>query len=651
VGFLYANILNFLVFFAITFNVNANYIKPLFIDEELQEHFEVSFYAYESNNDSLTIENIAQVKEQFVPFCKFNPQEYNSTFWFFLDIKNKTKENITLALDFGHITYVTLHEYVNSELVNPRYSGSFTSLDKIKATDGSSYYYLNEEASGQSQYYLEVKHVKGRIPYMEFKLLNYFRYMQNEKSVLNLLYLLLGVNIVIVIFSMYLFIVFGKKVYLWLSLFVFGFLFYELVVSGILSSLYPKNPELIWKTLFIFINIGVIGGILLLIDFFDLRRNALFFYKTFKIIIYFLIFQIISTQLLLLVPYQYNIATRLNISFASVVFMCIIIMLIVNWRKFDRLKKKFSIVLFAYFICVFIAGVLLFYHGDKAIVDIIQLNMLSGIVAYLFFLDSIGQYSRRYLKEREEMIIQLNSYKNFLEETVEERTDEMAKAYKQQIEQQKELSRQKEHIELLIREVHHRVKNNLQLFLSFYELQIDDPKASDLSKILEDGQKRIRVMALVHDMLYNGKTGEQIEVKEFIRSISNFMKLSVTHKIDVDFLIICPELSFDLDTAIPIGLVLNELLTNTLKHAEVESDKLRITIVLTQISVFRFSLEVIDNAKPIGHKNKIDDSRSFGIKMIKLICRQMGGNFSLKSGLSNHFIINFMSSEGLKQHK
>jgi two-component sensor histidine kinase len=187
------------------------------------------------------------------------------------------------------------------------------------------------------------------------------------------------------------------------------------------------------------------------------------------------------------------------------------------------------------------------------------------------------------------------------------------------------------------------------LFLSFYELQIADPSVHDLGKILEDGQNRIRVMALVHDMLHNGKTGELIEVKKFIKGISDTMILNARSSVNIENTIVCPALSFDLDTAIPLGLMLNELLTNTIKYAVFETNSLRITIILTQISKYNFCLEVIDNAKIIEQKSIIESSSSFGIRMIKLISKQMGGNFLFRNENYNHFIINFMSSEGLKQ--
>lgn len=647
--YFYFNIAFILLFFAA--NLSAKNVNPVIIDDELIGDITCVCSAFETQNDSINSENIQYFADQFTPVDNFNPQTAKSTLWFLLEITNHSTTEIPLGLNFGHITHVALYEIDSVNQKNPRYSGAFMPLRQIEQKDGVDYFYIDTKAGESTQFLVEVKHVKGRIPYIKFKIDNYFKFAVQKAKSRNILFLLFGFNIMIFIFSLYLFVISKQKVYLWLSIFVFGFSFYELVVSGIFSFVYPQRPDLVWRSLFFFIEFGAIGGILLLIQFYDIKRISTFFYKVFNLLIISYVILIVVSQLIMLFPYKYSLATILNLPFALLMVVSIILFPIFYWRNFDKVERLFTIALYGYIFFVFVAIVLLLNHGDKAIIGIVHLNMMSGGVAYIFFLDSIGQYTKRHIKEREDLIKELNKHKIFLEETVDERTDEMAKAYKQQIEQKQELQRQKEQIELLVREVHHRVKNNLQLFLSFYELQIADPSVHDLGKILEDGQNRIRVMALVHDMLYNGKTGELIEVKKFIRGISDSMKLNENGSVNIDYAVICPSLSFDLDTAIPLGLMLNELLTNTLKYAVFESNSHRITIILTQFSKYNFCLEVIDNAKIIEQKSIVESSSSFGMRMIKLISRQMGGNFLFKNDNYNHFIINFMSSEGLKQQQ
>lgn len=637
----------FLLFFVA--NSNAKNFNPVVIDDELIGEITCVCRAFETQSDSIHSENIQCFADQFVPVYNFNPQSAKSTLWFLLEIANHSTKELPIGLNFGHITHVILYEYDSDSLKNPRYSGVFMPLHQIEQKDGVDFFYIDIEAGKNKQLFVQVKHVKGRIPFVKFRIENYFKLISNKYRSRNFLFLLFGFNLMIFFFALYLFLLNKQKVYLWLSIFVFGFSFYELVVSSLFSFIYPMRPDLVWRFLFFFIEFGVIGGILLLINFYDIKRISTFFYNIFRILIVSYIALLVVSQLIMLFPYKFSVATNINLPFALIAVLSIVMFPILCWRNFDKVKRRFSIVLYGYVFFVFVAIVLLISHGDKAIINIVHLNLMSGGVAYVFFLDSIGHSTKKHIKEREDLIEELNKHTLFLEETVDERTDEMAKAYKQQIEQKKELKKQKEHIELLIREVHHRVKNNLQLFLSFYELQIADPNLHDLGKILEDGQKRIRVMALVHDMLYNGKTGDLIEVKNFIKGISDSMKHNANGNVDIEYTIICPALTFDLDTAIPLGLMLNELLTNTIKYAESESNSIRITIILTQISEINFSLEIIDNAKIIDQKSIVESSSSFGIRMIKLISRQMGGNFLFKNEKYNHFIINFMSSEGLKQ--
>lgn len=181
--------------------------------------------------------------------------------------------------------------------------------------------------------------------------------------------------------------------------------------------------------------------------------------------------------------------------------------------------------------------------------------------------------------------------------------------------------------ELLLSEIHHRVKNNLQVvssLLSLHEKSISDEVAK---KAILEGKERVRSMGLIHKMLYQNDNFSGIEMNEYCKNLilgllDSFGYSHSDFEVDMEF----APIRLDVDTAIPLGLIINELVINALKYAYVKTDQRKILVKLTEQDS-QLVLEVADNGE--GKASEVEKSESFGYKLIKSLVRQLSGELSV----------------------
>lgn len=196
------------------------------------------------------------------------------------------------------------------------------------------------------------------------------------------------------------------------------------------------------------------------------------------------------------------------------------------------------------------------------------------------------------------------------------------------------------YIESLIRELHHRVKNNLQVVSSLMSLQsnrLDDDKAK---QALEEGRTRVDAMAMIHQKLYLDNELAAVDMSDYLKNLS----LSLANSFGFDntnvrTTIELPGKSMDIDRAIPIGLIVNELLTNAFKHAFKDIAHPLISISLKQTEEKTIELKVADNGKGLQPAADLKKSGSFGMKLVHTLVDQLNGELSLKQNPGTVFTI------------
>ncbi|BAQ62640.1 circadian input kinase A [Geminocystis sp. NIES-3708] len=202
--------------------------------------------------------------------------------------------------------------------------------------------------------------------------------------------------------------------------------------------------------------------------------------------------------------------------------------------------------------------------------------------------------------------------------------------------------------EVLLKEIHHRVKNNLQIIHSLLNLQsrsINDPSTA---MKLQESQSRIQSMALIHEHLYQSDNLSEINLSEYLKELINVLfstyqinTLSIEMKVKVE-----KNFFLDIDSAVPCGLIINELISNVLKYAFNENEKGKLLIVITADDQENLVLTIADNGKGLPPNLDWEKSTTLGLKLVKNLVRQLRGNIILDREEGTKYIITLTRIKG-----
>jgi len=188
--------------------------------------------------------------------------------------------------------------------------------------------------------------------------------------------------------------------------------------------------------------------------------------------------------------------------------------------------------------------------------------------------------------------------------------------------------------EVLLREIHHRVKNNMQIISSLLKMESSRSGDPEKSAVLEESQNRIRSMALVHDQLYQSDNLRMIDCQGYISKLAR--DLMVVHKVDANKVLAdiqATGVSVDIETAVPCGLLINELLSNAFKYAFPGGRSGTVRVSLNRTGKDSFALEVQDNGVGLPEGLVPRESSSLGFQLIFLLAeKQMRGKVDVQSG-------------------
>lgn len=196
--------------------------------------------------------------------------------------------------------------------------------------------------------------------------------------------------------------------------------------------------------------------------------------------------------------------------------------------------------------------------------------------------------------------------------------------------------------EVLLKEVHHRVKNNLQIISSLLNMQTELLTDPALVEVFRESQQRVQAMALIHARLYGQEDVERLDFQDYVDGLAH--DLSYAYGVDsalVRLRLQLSPVSLELNQAIPCGLILNELLTNSLKYAFPNGREGEISIELSCTNDHRVTLQVADNGIGFPARFDLTHTPSLGLKIIHILTRQLGGTLLQKPGPGATFTLTF----------
>jgi len=272
--------------------------------------------------------------------------------------------------------------------------------------------------------------------------------------------------------------------------------------------------------------------------------------------------------------------------------------------------KKMTVIWYNSLILIF--SVLLWYYEHNSngifqipssisqVVKFINLAGTGAIVVVIMF------YFRNALYKKDHLLMQMNS-----------------ELEKQNI----EISAQHEHKKVLLKEVHHRVKNNLQIISSLLSLQSRNIADEETSKILEESKRRLDAIATIHQKLYQEGDITRVNFQSFIQEVIDNQQILYPK---VNCKVNSVELMLSLDTAIPLGLIVSELISNAYKHAFSEVDNPQLEITLNHSVNGQVDLVIRDNGPGFPESFSSEKQQGLGLEIIHALCDQINAEINFK---------------------
>ena len=186
--------------------------------------------------------------------------------------------------------------------------------------------------------------------------------------------------------------------------------------------------------------------------------------------------------------------------------------------------------------------------------------------------------------------------------------------------------------EVLFKEINHRVKNNLQVISSLLNLQARQLTDRAGVEALKESHNRVQAMALIHEMFYRSESLACIDFGDYIRSLTQHLTSSygATERA-IELAVEVAPVSLNLDTAIPCGLIINELVTNALKHAFPHGGGGRIVVELRAVADQHYCLSVRDNGLGLPADLRVEETRSLGLRLVRTLTEQLDGKLAFAS--------------------
>jgi PAS domain S-box-containing protein len=213
----------------------------------------------------------------------------------------------------------------------------------------------------------------------------------------------------------------------------------------------------------------------------------------------------------------------------------------------------------------------------------------------------------------------------------------------------KELSRSLAEKTTLLQEVHHRVKNNLQVICSLLSMQIACAQNDLFSAPLNDARSRVLAMSMIHEQIYQAENLAELNFGEYVKTLSD--QLFAAYCIDptrISIVVNVESIHLDVDQALPCGLILNELLSNALKHAFADGREGTIAISLKKDARGGIELQVSDSGIGLPDGFRLEDSPSLGLQVVRALIGQLRASLAVSEEGGTTFTLSWKTLDGTK---
>jgi two-component sensor histidine kinase len=266
------------------------------------------------------------------------------------------------------------------------------------------------------------------------------------------------------------------------------------------------------------------------------------------------------------------------------------------------------------------------YETDRELIDRAMKISSEELESLLEDVRSKSELQKKILQQLKSLLDSATGSSHDNDDDLELLVEQLQKNVAERAEQKEFIEKALKEKEVLLKEIHHRVKNNLQVITSLLNLQ--SKRIPDLvtRELFKNSQHRINSIAIIHEMLYRSEDIGRIDFKEYVENLVNTLIISFRgSENNVSVLLEMEETYLVMDLAIPLGLIVNEVVTNSLKYGLHEKG---ILVVQLQKNEDDFELHLRDNGPGVDVKN-LGDSKKLGLRMVDYLIQQIEGTYEI----------------------
>lgn len=260
------------------------------------------------------------------------------------------------------------------------------------------------------------------------------------------------------------------------------------------------------------------------------------------------------------------------------------------------------------------------------------------LVSMLFTTFIIAGFRKAYIHERKTVLTQ-NQDLLVLNKQIDDQKAELERRAAELQHAVEVAGERNDRIETLLKELHHRVKNNMQVISGLLSLQSNRLEEGVAKESLEASRTRIEAMALIHKGLYQEQDAASVQISDYLVSLNESLASSFGFEKEViETIVNMQDNIMDIDRAVPVGLIVNELVSNSFKYAFHHTNLPKVRVVLQQTNDKNFMLQVSDNGmgKPVEN---INGKGSFGLKLVRILAGQLNADIKIENQGGTHFTL------------
>ena len=586
----------------------------------------IAVYEHHSKRD-LSINTIDTIN--------FNPQistsevlrlgESDSYFWLKFKVKNYTDASLQLSIDQALINFLKLYKKVENNKFISTELGEHLPFDQRNYKHPVYIFDLNLKKGDAATFYLQIKSDESNtLPIAISSKQELQSYLTNKDLFIGCF---LGLILVMFLYNLMLYIKIKDTSYVYYILYLITIGLTQLSVQGYTYKyLWPNYPNVAQNITIYLACFTAVFALFFVQSFLKTKTTNLRFHNAINVL-----------SISFIIPILFLSFGNFYWAFNSMSILAALITLLILFVAYYYVYKGYTpalnfalgwTFLLLFTVCFVLRDIGVLPHNFLTFNGVIIGSSLEAIFLSFALADRINSYRDDLLKttiEKEEILKRQNAK---LEDSVQKRTQEI------QLNLTK-IEIQNNEKEILLKEIHHRVKNNLQIITSLLSLQNQTIEELRLKQIFTSSQMRIKSMAIIHEILYQSDNFSIINYQKYLNNlIDSLLKSYAGPEQKISSSVKAEGIQFNLETAIPLGLMMNEVITNSIKHGFNGRKSGHITIEITQINLKTYGMSIADDGNGFKIQETKKKKQTLGTKLITKLMRQLNGTVKLETSSS-----------------